>query len=179
MIAALTIRDILPLIAKANLTIPIKKISSPLVSVDGNTSIINALRYMIRTGIRNIGINEDVYSYLYGKSKVLRIINDRKILEFLFSHNGRQILHKNGIAGLGDVNIINHLDMMSITQVKPNTTVGKAAELLMDTRTPCLISEEVREEETNNYIVTPWDVVMKTLKSDSMSVRNSVDLTID
>lgn len=171
-IAALTIRDILPLIAKANLTIPIKKISSPLVSVDGNTSIINALSYMIRTGIRNMGINEDVYSYLYGKSKVLRIINDRKILEFLFSHNGRQILHKNGTAGLGDINIINHLDMMSITQVKPNTTVGKAAELLMDTRTTCLISEEVREEETNNYIVTPWDVVMKTLKSDSMSLRN-------
>ena len=134
---------------------------------------------MIRTGIRNIGINEDVYSYLYGKSKVLRIVNDRKILEFLFSHNGREILHKNGTAGLGDINIINHLDMMSITQVKPNTTASKAAELLMDIHTPCLISEEVREEETNNYIVTPWDVVMKTLKSDSMSLRNSVDLTID
>lgn len=88
------------------------------------------------------------------------------MLEFLFSHNGRQILHKNGTAGLGAINIINHLDMMSITQVKPNTTVSKAAELLMDIRTPCLISEEVREEETNNYIVTPWDVVMKTLKSE-------------
>ena len=177
--AALTIRDILPLIAKANLTTLIRKISSPLVSVDGNTSIINALSYMIRTGIRNIGINEDVYSYLYGKSKVLRIVNDRKILEFLFSHNGREILHKNGTAGLGDISIINHLDMMSITQVKPNTTVSKAAELLMDIHTPCLISEEVREEEANNYIVTPWDVVMKTLKSDRTSLRNSVDLTID
>ena len=134
---------------------------------------------MIRTGIRNIGINEDVYSYIYGKSKVLRIINDRKMLEFLFSHNGREILHKNGTACLGDINIINHLDMMSITQIKPNTTVSKAAELLMDIRTPCLISEEVREEETNNYIVTPWDVVMKTLKSDRTTLRNSVDLTID
>jgi CBS domain-containing protein len=164
--AVLTIRDILPLIAKAYLTIPIKKISSPLVSVDGNTSIINALSYMIRTGIRNIGINEDVYSYIYGKSKVLRIINDRKMLEFLFSRNGREILHKNGTAGLGDINIINHLDMMSITQVKPNTTVSKAAELLMDICTPCLISEEVREEEINNYIVTPWDVIMKTLRSE-------------
>ena len=49
MTAALTIRDILPLIAKANLTTPIKKISSPLVSLDGNTSVINALTYMIRT----------------------------------------------------------------------------------------------------------------------------------
>jgi CBS domain-containing protein len=164
--AVLTIRDILPLIAKAYLTIPIKKISSPLVSVDGNTSILNALSYMIRTGIRNIGINEDVYSYIYGKSKILRIVNDRKMLEFLFSRNGREILHKNGTAGLGDINIINHLDMMSISRVKPNTTVSKAAELLMDICNPCLISEEVREEEVNNYIVTPWDVIMKTLRAE-------------
>jgi hypothetical protein len=41
--AALAIRDILPLIAKAKISLPIKKISSTLVSVDGNTSITNAL----------------------------------------------------------------------------------------------------------------------------------------
>jgi hypothetical protein len=49
----------------------------------------------------------------------------------------------------------------------------------MNIHTPCLISEEFREEEANNYIVTPWDVVMKTLKSDMTSLRNSVDLTVD
>ena len=102
------------------------------------------------------------------KSKLLRIINDRKILEFLFSHNGREILRKNGTTGLGDINIINHLDIISIAQVKSNTTVSKAAELLMDIRNPCLISGGNKgEKETDNYIVTPWDVVMKTLKSDS------------
>ena len=61
---------------------------------------------MIRTGIRNIGINEDVSIHDDAnsgvikdgvKSKPVRIINDRKILEFLFSHKGREILHKNGI----------------------------------------------------------------------------------
>ena len=88
---------------------------------------------MIRTGIRNIGINEDGSIHDdasgdsvgvikdWGKSKLLRIINDRKILEFLFSHNGREILRKNGIAGLGDINIINHLDIISIAQVKSCT----------------------------------------------------------
>jgi len=102
------------------------------------------------------------------KSKLLRIINDRKILEFLFSHNGREILRKNGTTGLGDINIINHLDIISIAQVKSNTTVSKAAELLMDIRNPCLIlKSNEKEEEEHNYIVTPWDVVMKTLKSDS------------
>jgi len=177
--AALTIRDILPLIAKANITIPIKKISSRLVSLDGNTSITNALSYMLRTGIRYIGINEDVSIHDDansgviedgGKSKLLRIINDRKILEFLFSHNGREILRKNGTAGLGDINIINHLDIISIAQVKSNTTVSKAAELLMDIRTPCLISEGNKGEDTDHSIVTPWDVVMKTLKSESTPI---------
>ena len=178
--AALAIRDILPLIAKANITIPIKKISSPLVSVDGNTSIINALRYMIRTGIRNIGINEDVSIHDDAnsgvikdgvKSKPVRIINDRKILEFLFSHKGREILHKNGIAGLGDINIINHLDIISMARVKSKTIVSKAAELLMDVRTPCLILEGNKgEEDTDHYIVTPWDVVMKTLKSENKPI---------
>jgi hypothetical protein len=135
---------------------------------------------MIRTGIRNIGINEDVSIHDdansgviedWGKSKLLRIINDRKILEFLFSHNGREILRKNGTAGLGDINIINHLDIISIAQVKSNTTVSKAAELLMDISTPCLISEGNKgEEDTDHYIVTPWDVVMKTLKSESTPI---------
>jgi len=164
--AAFAIRDILPLIAKANITIPIKHISSPLVSVDGNTSITDALCYMIRTGIRNIGINDYASR---GKSKLLRIINDRKILEFLFSHKGREILRENGTAGLGDINIINHLDIISMARLKSSTTVSKAAELLMDIRTPCLISEgNEGEKETDNYIVTPWDVVMKTLKSENM-----------
>ena len=108
-VAALAIRDILPLIAKTNITIPIKQISSPLVSVDGNTSITNALNLMIGTGIRNIGINDvsihddDASGSVAedgGKSQLLRIINDRKILEFM---------HRNGTKGLGDVNLINHL----------------------------------------------------------------------
>ena len=177
--AAFTIRDILPLIAKANLSIPIKKISSRLVSLDGNTSIRNALSYMIRTGIRNIGINEEISIHDdvrgdsvgvnedVGKCKLPRIINDRKILEFLFSHNGRESLRKNGTTDLGDISIINHLDIISIAQVKSNTTVSKAAELLMDIRKPCLILKTNEKEKEHNYIVTPWDVVMKTLKSDS------------
>ena len=49
-----------------------------------------------------------------------------------------------------------------MAQVKSNTTVSKAAELLMDIRRPCLISEG--DEDTDHCIVTPWDVVMKTLE---------------
>jgi hypothetical protein len=77
-----------------------------------------------------------------------------------------EILRKNGITGLGDINIINHLDKISIAQVKSNTTVSKAAELLMDIQNPCLILKNNEKEEEHNHILTPWDIVMKTLKSD-------------
>ncbi len=44
-----------------------------------------------------------------------------------------------------------------------NTTVS--SELLMDVHNPCLIFGG-NEKEEHNYIITPWDIVMKTLKSD-------------
>jgi hypothetical protein len=101
------------------------------------------------------------------KSKLPHIINDRKILEFLLSHNGREVLLKDGIPGLADININNNLDIISPTTVKSNTTVSRAAELLMDIHNPCLILESNEKEEgEHNYIITPWDIVMKTLKSD-------------
>jgi hypothetical protein len=59
------------------------------------------------------------------------------------------------------------LDIISPTTVKSNTTVSRAAELLMDIHNPCLILESNEKEEgEHNYIITPWDIVMKTLKSD-------------
>jgi hypothetical protein len=36
----------------------------------------------------------------------------------------------------------------------------------MDVRNPCLILEDNEKGEELSYIVTPWDIVMKTLKSD-------------
>jgi hypothetical protein len=68
-------------------------------------------------------------------------------------------MHANGVTGLADVDIINHLDMISAKKVKYDTTTSKAAELL--------ISEE-DDEEKDNCIVTPWDIVMKTVKLDHM-----------
>jgi CBS domain-containing protein len=166
--ASLAIRDILPLIAKANLKISIRELSSRLISIDGNTSIRIAIDYMLNNGIRNIGIrqegsaHDDVAIENRGtKSNLPRIINDRKILEFLLSHNGRTVLSKNGIAGLADLNIIDNLDIISPTTVKSNTTASRAAELLMDIHNPCLILEE-NEKGEYNHIITPWDIVVKT-----------------
>jgi hypothetical protein len=90
------------------------------------------------------------------------IINDRKILEFLLSHDGRTVLHENRIAGLADLNIVDNLDIISPTTVKYNTIASRAAELLMDIHNPCLILED-NERGEHNYVITPWDIVMKTL----------------
>ena len=167
--ATLAIRDILPLIAKANLKISIRELSSGLISLDGNTSIRIAIDCMLNNGIRNIGIrqegsaHDDVASNNSGiKSNLPGIINDRKILEFLLSHDGRTVLCKNGIAGLADLNIVDNLDIISATTVKSSATVSRAAELLMDIHTPSLILED-NEKGEHNYVITPWDIVMKTL----------------
>jgi predicted transcriptional regulator len=173
LVASISIRDILPIIAKMNIDRPIKDLSSQLISVDKKSSIRNAIDLMIKQSIRNIGIrwgNEDgsktnKHNNDNRKTKLIRIINDRKILEFLLSHNGRNILHANGIDGLAEIDIINHLDILSIKKVKCDTTTSKAAELLMDIRNPCLILEG--KEYSDDYgIVTPWDIVMKTVTLD-------------
>ncbi|MGA9845010.1 MAG: hypothetical protein WBQ25_22120 [Nitrososphaeraceae archaeon] len=172
-VASLSVRDILPIIAKMNIDTPIKDLSCPLISVDKNSSIRCAIDLMIKHGIRNIGIRGDNgnssktnnYHDHNRKTKLLRIINDRKILEFLLSHNGRNIMDANGIDGLAEIDIINHLDILSIKKVKYDTATSKAAEFLMDIRNPCLILEG-KEYGGDYAIVTPWDIVMKIVILD-------------
>lgn len=164
-VASLSIRDVLPLIAKSNDDRPIKDLCSPLISVNKNTNIRTAIEFMIKEGIRNIGIKENDNNSDTNKTNLIRIINDRKILEFLLSHNGREIMRKNGVGGLAHVDIINHLDMISARKVKYDTVVSKASELLMDIRSPFLILGE-KEIKRDNFIITPWDLVMKILDAD-------------
>ena len=66
---------------------------------------------------------------------------------------------KNGVKGLADADIINHLDMLIAKSVPCNTNISRAAELLMDIHNSFLI---VEDGGGGNYsIVTPWDIVMK------------------
>ena len=50
---------------------------------------------------------------------------------------------------------VDDLDLISISIISDDITISKAAKLLMDIRTPCVLFE--------NSIVTPWDVVMKAI----------------
>ena len=59
LVASISIRDILPIIAKMNIDRPIRDLSSQLISVDKKSSIRNAIDLMIKQCIQNIGIRAD------------------------------------------------------------------------------------------------------------------------
>jgi predicted transcriptional regulator len=172
--ASLAIRDILPLIAKASISMPVKEIASRLISLNGETSVKEALDSMLNKSIRNIGIKRElayqVDSGTIGSderkkdAKLYHIINDRNILEFLLSHNGREVLYRKGIIRLADISFIDNLDT-TLTTVNSNTTISGAAQLLMDVHNPFLVYES-DENEVN--IITPSDIVIKLLRSDDL-----------
>jgi CBS domain-containing protein len=164
-IGTLTIRDFLPLIVDKKIHFNhggnegiINQISSPIVSVSGDISIKDAISIMVNKGIRNIGIRN--YDQKYGdeyeregnmkkSSKMAYIVNDRKIMEFLLSHNRRA--KSNPI-----FNSVSDLDTLQIPTMRSNITVLEAAQYLMDIKNQFLVLEG------SEYIVTPWDLIMKT-----------------
>ena len=148
-VASLSVRDVLPVIMATNFHATLKDIASPLVILSKTTNLKLALNLMFQKKIRNIIVESDNG---YG------IINDRKILEFLFSQNGRKIMDMNSL-GIQAVEI-DLLDKLSAMRVSDTTTVSKAAELLMDINIPCVL--------LNKSIVTPWDIVMKTIERISI-----------
>lgn len=148
-VASLSVRDVLPVIMTTTFHATLKDIASPLVLLSKRTNLKVALNLMFQKKIRNIIVKSNNG---YG------IINDRKILEFLFSQNGRKIMDMNSL-GIQAVEI-DLVDKLSAMRVSDTTTVRKAAELLMDINTPCVL--------LNKSIVTPWDIVMKTIERISI-----------
>ncbi len=144
LIASLGIRDILPLIINTNIDTHTSQVSSPVVNVTKETNLKHILDIMLTKGIRNVVIKVGTNTYL---------INDRKILEFLFSPEGREIMtiRKTEISSIN----VDDLDLIPISIISDDITITKAAKLLTDIRTPCILFE--------NSIVTPWDIVMKTI----------------
>jgi predicted transcriptional regulator len=147
--ASLSLRDILKVVERSKLDISANKLSSPLTYISKDASIGNALEMMLEKGIRNLAI-------LQGNSKeITSIVNDRKILEFLVSHDGRHMLalaSDDGFEGLFKVKI-SVLDMLAAKIISHDLPANSVAKLF-DINTPCLILDD-------DSIVTPWDVVMK------------------
>ena len=152
LIASLGIRDILPLIVNTNIDTPARYASSPTVYVAKEIDLKHTLDIMLMKGIRNVAIQDGTDTYL---------INDRKILEFLFSPKGREIF-RIGKTEIGSIKI-DDLDLIPVSKMDDDITITKAAKLLMDIRKPCVLFE--------NSIVTPWDVVMKTIGKNFLVPR--------
>jgi CBS domain-containing protein len=146
-VTSLSIRDVLRVVVAAKLDTPIDELSSPLVTIESTASIGDALEVMLEQGIRNLIVKD---------SGNTGLLNDRKILEYLLSYGGREMMSSRGLDGLFEVPI-NILEMAVAKSVNRDTPAGLAAELLLNLDTPCLLL-------ANGSIVTPWDVVMKGLR---------------
>lgn len=156
-VAILTIRDFLPIVMNKNNaeTTPISHISSKLTSIDKNTDVLKAIDIMLKKGIRNIGMTKNRNK----PSEVIGVINDRKILEFLLSYTGRQImkdLEQKTISHIKLIRLTENLDIYPIREVPQDISIKVAAKLLTEMERPFLILEG------KDKIVTPWDIVMKT-----------------
>ena len=165
-IGTLTIRDFLPLIANKIIQLNhdepegiIYQIASPTVSVNKDSSIREAIKVMVDKGIRNIGIRDCDQDYEKEEhnekrnvkeksSDTVCIVNDRKIMEFLLSRKRRE--ESNPIFGS-----VSDLDIIQVHATKSHITLVEAARYLMDIKNPFMVLDG------NEYIVTPWDLVMK------------------
>jgi CBS domain-containing protein len=57
-------------------------------------------------------------------------------------------------------------NVLTACRIMHENSIGSVIIEKKDVRNPCLILEDNEKGEEHNYIVTPWDIVMKTLKSD-------------
>lgn len=121
---SLCIRDILRVLT-GKLVTPAGEVSSQLVSVKYNTTIEKALELMLEKGIRNLAVRNE-------SNDGIGIINDRKILEFLLSYEGRGVIA--GPMGLDAVSV-DLLDMAAPKYVKQSIPSCIAAEFLSDVNT--------------------------------------------
>jgi len=152
LIGSIGIRDLLPLVFESTLPIQVTTIGSRQILLKRDENVRTAIDTMLGNRIRNLVLTGDGNDT---KSKGDYIINDRKILEFIFSYEGKKAI-AGGIDSDAFSNIrVDSLDMISATHVPKSETVSVAANKLRDINTPALLTE--------NQIITPWDLVMKTI----------------
>ena len=144
LVAALSIRDLLPWMV-SSVSGRVSSISSNVISIDVDSGIQDALNIMLDNDVRNLIVTD-------GNKR--RVINDRKILEFLLSHKGREIIETSNISAGFSIKV-RALDMLNPAGIDASMPMSDAAKLLMDIANPCLLLN------SSDSIVTPWDIVMK------------------
>lgn len=152
LVGSIVIRDLLPLISELNLDTPVERVGTPIVRISMNETLKNSIDIMLKKKIRNLVVSP---AGEYNNKNDNYIVNDRMILEYIFSYEGRKIMTEGvGATALDNVSL-DSLDMKIASSISENQTISKTATMLRDINTPALIFK--------NNIVTPWDVVMKTI----------------
>lgn len=136
--ATVSTRDFLPLVSKMKLEQPVSTISSELIYTSSQISIENALRIILKKNIRKIAVKE---------KNTTKIVDDRSLLGYLF-------LWEFGKPNLVDTEI-GVLPKSNVSELPSNTHISKVADELLIKDLPCHVYDD--------KIVTPWDLVMKTL----------------
>jgi predicted transcriptional regulator len=149
LIGSIAIRDLLPLVSELNIDIPVKTIASPIVTISKTESIKNSIEIMLREKIRNLVIAE---SDDYGNFKNY-IVNDRNILEYIFSEGRRIMRYENAEIVLNRISIESLIT--PVATILETQSVSKSASMLMDLSNPALLLKD--------HIITAWDVIMKTI----------------
>jgi CBS domain-containing protein len=152
LIGSIGIRDLLPLVFESRLPAQVTAIGSTQILLEGDETLRTVIDTMLKKRIRNLVLSGNVKN---SDTKKDYVINDRKILEFIFSYEGKKIM-AGAIESDAFSNIrVDSLDLIHVKYVPQTETVSRAANMLRDINTPAILSED--------QIITPWDVVMKTL----------------
>lgn len=145
-VTTLSVRDVLRVAINSKLETPIGELSSRAITTTINSSIGSALELMLEEGVRSLIVRDN---------HRMAILNDRQILEYLLSHEGRKAIASKGLEGLYETEI-GTLSPADALRVESTTPASQAAEHLLHVNIPCLLLGD-------DAIVTPWDVVMKGL----------------
>ncbi len=136
-----SIYDVLRLLTKLRIDEPVSTIGSRLTAIDEDYSIRDALRIMLEKNIRRLFIIKDGEIYAIVGRDILDFILNNEVIE------GKHI----DISNLNVCMIKKH----KMLQIKPETSISNAIILLLKQHAP---SSLIIDYE---YVVTPWDIVMK------------------
>lgn len=142
-IAVLSFRDIIRLIAKFRLDTKVREICSKLITVDPNLTVGNALVLMLTKGVRRVIVKTD-HEYS---------ISGRDILGFLMENEFGEKRYKKPL----DAPLV-HVSKHKLAKITADKSISETARLIMIQKAPpsLLVS--------SSYIVTPWDLIQKGLR---------------
>lgn len=159
LIGSIVIRDLLQLVSELNVDSPVTMICSPIARICNTETLKSSIEILLKNNIRNLVISPAEADDANCEQNY--ILSDRMILEYIFSYEGRKIMkHGPAAKALSSVSV-NCLDMIPVSFISENQSISKAAAMLNDISTPGLYLK--------NYIITPWDVVMKTIGKEYLT----------